>query len=78
MEDKKSKIYRQSVERWYLERIAFLIAGIFVSVSAVLFLLGVSFLIWFILFVGLMLINFALTGYCPMAILLSKIGFKKK
>jgi len=78
--DKKMKknIYRQKTDSWYLERILFLIAGIFVLVSAILEILGAKGSVYFAAFVGLLLIVFAFSGYCPMAIILGKLGAKEK
>lgn len=74
----KKNIYRQKTDSWYLERILFLIAGIFVLISATLEILGVKGSVYFAAFVGLVLIVFALSGYCPMAIILGKMGVKGK
>ena len=74
---KSSNIYRLDTTTWSVERIVFLVAGIFVAVST---LLGMSIdfrFLWFTLFVGGMLIFFAITGYCPMAILVDRILNKK-
>lgn len=72
------KIYKQNTDNWYLERIIFLVAGIFIVISVVLVLGGFSGWLYFTFLVGIMLINFSLFGYCPMAILLSKNGVKEK
>ncbi|TSD02294.1 MAG: hypothetical protein Athens071425_42 [Parcubacteria group bacterium Athens0714_25] len=72
------KIYRQDTKSWYLERIIFLMAGIFIAISSVLVLVGFSGWVYFAFLVGLMLINFSITGYCPLAIFLSKRGVKEK
>ncbi len=74
----KKKIYRQKTDSWYLERILFLVAGIFVLASAVLGIIGFKGFIFFTAFVGLLLIVFAFTGYCPMAIILGKLGVEEK
>lgn len=74
----KKKIYRQETSSWYLERVLFLIAGIFVTISAILILSGFQSLIYFILLVGVLLLVFAISGYCPMAIMLSAFGIKSK
>lgn len=75
----KKKIYRQNIESWYLERIVFLVAGIFILVSLSLFLAyDFHFALYFAMFVGAMLINFAFSGYCPMAIILDKLRVKGK
>ena len=72
------KIYKQNTQRWYLERIVFLVAGIFVAFSAIMALIEFSGWTYFALLVGLMLINFSITGYCPLSVFLSKIGVKEK
>jgi Flp pilus assembly protein TadB len=65
-------------DNWYLERIIFLIAGLFILISLVLGLLWNPY--WFILtfLVGINLIIFALTGFCIMANILYKLGVKPK
>lgn len=63
--------------RWSLHRMTFLIAGIFVLGSV---LLGMFFDIrafYFTGFVGCMQIFYALTGYCPMAMMLKRCGFRE-
>ncbi len=72
------KVYRQKIDSWYLERILFLVAGIFVLISAVLGMIGFKGFILFTALVGLLLIVFAFTGYCPMAIILKKLGAEEK
>lgn len=72
------KIYKQDTNNWYLERIVFLVAGIFTIFSLGIVFLGYYRFIYFTFFVGLMLINFAVTGYCPMAIILDKLKVKSK
>jgi hypothetical protein len=72
------KIYKQESSYWYIERAVFLIAGIFIASSLVMVLAGFYNFIYFAIFVGIMLINFSLTGYCPMAILLSKLNMREK
>lgn len=74
----KRKIYRQNVKGWYLERLIFLIAGIFVLSSTLLVFSGLTNFIYFTGFIGVLLIIFALTGYCPMAMVLSRFGIKEK
>lgn len=72
------RIYKMPTHKWFLERMIYLVAGIFVTVSV---LLGVYISDYFFLFtgfVGLMLINFAITGYCPMAIFLYNCKIREK
>ena len=72
------KLYRQDIKRWYIERTVFLIAGILVVISAGLAIAGYFSAIYFSIFTGGMLMIFAVTGYCPMAIILNKIGLREK
>jgi hypothetical protein len=63
---------------WYLERFIRLLAGIFVFGSV---LLGYSVHPGWFLFtglVGLMLMIFALTGFCPMSIILHAFGARER
>ena len=69
-------MYLAKTDKWYLERVIWLVAGIFILLS-----LTLSYFIspyWLILtaLVGLNLIIFAFTGFCIMANLLVKLGFK--
>jgi len=71
-------LYKISTAYWYIERLTYLIAGIIILVSVLCALLfNINWLILTAL-VGFMLISFALTGYCPMAMLLKMIGIKEK
>lgn len=71
-------MYMIPTGNWYLERILFLIAGLFILISLILGLLWSPY--WFILtfLVGINLIIFALTGFCIMANILYKFGAKPK
>jgi hypothetical protein len=71
-------MYIADTKTWYLERLIRLIAGIFVLGSALL-----GFFVhpdWFLVtaFVGAMLTIFALTGFCPMSIMLYAIGARER
>ena len=72
------RTFRLDISHWHILRINFLLAGFFVFGS--LFLAYFFSEKWLLLagFVGLMQIFFALTGFCPSAILLDKIGFSRK
>ena len=72
------KIYKQDINRWYLERIIFLVAGVLIVASLTLFFFGYFNFIYFAFFVGVMLINFSITGYCPMAVILDKLKIEEK
>jgi hypothetical protein len=75
MEEKS--IYQLDKSSWYVERVVYLVGGLFVLVSGILALqVNIKFL-YFTIFVGGMLMNFAITGWCPMAIILQKLGFKR-
>lgn len=64
-------MYKLNTSHWHIPRILFLIAGSIVLTSGIAIVLTES--LWFlapILLVGSMQILFALTGYCPAAIVL--------
>lgn len=67
-------MYIAKTDGWYLERIIWLIAGIFTLASAILAAMHSPW--WLVLtgLVGVNLIVFALTGFCLMANILSKLG----
>jgi hypothetical protein len=67
-------MYLLRTDTWYLERIIFLMAGILVLASSIL--AWVHSIYWLILtlFVGLNLVVFAVTGFCPSANILYKMG----
>lgn len=71
-------MYIAQTDSWYLERIIWLIAGIFSLGSALLAWLHSPY--WLILtgLVGINLIVFALTGFCLMANILFKLGAKPR
>ena len=71
-------MYIAKTDTWYLERIVWLIAGIFSLSSAVLAWVHSPY--WLILtaLVGINLIVFALTGFCLMANILYKLGAKPR
>jgi hypothetical protein len=70
------KIYRQNVDYWYLERVVFLVAGLLVVFSVLMSLAGYFNFQYFALLIGVMLVNFSLTGYCPLAIIVAKLGMR--
>ena len=77
-EKNKEKLYQLDRGSWYIERTVYLVGGIFVAGSGILALqVNIKFL-YFTIFVGLMMMNFAVTGWCPMALVLQKMGFKRK
>ncbi len=71
-------MYIASTRSWYLERIIRLLAGIFIVTGVALgFALDPR---WFYFsgFVGLMLTIFALTGFCPLSIILHALGARER
>jgi len=71
-------MYIAQTDSWYLERIIWLIAGVFALGSAVLAWVHSPY--WLILtgLVGLNLIVFGATGFCLMANILYKLGAKPR
>lgn len=69
-------MYLARTDSWYLERVIWLIAGIVVLTGVTLgFFVHIYWLILPLL-VGVNLLIFAFTGFCPMAIFLHKMGVK--
>ncbi len=73
-----SHIYRMDTTSWNVERIMFAVAGILIAVFAVLAVLVHPAFVWGDLFVGSMLVFFATTGYCPMAMLVARLLRRNK
>ena len=71
-------MYLAKTDGWYLERIIWLVAGVFALSSAIL--AWVHSLYWLILtaLVGVNLIIFGLTGFCVMANILYKLGARPR
>jgi hypothetical protein len=69
-------MYIASTDRWYLERVIWLIAGSIILISTVLAVLVNTY--WLILTAaaGINLIIFSFSGFCIMANILVKAGFK--
>ncbi len=67
-------MFRLSTSHWHVLRINFLMAGTFALLSALLSLFVHPLWIGLAAFVGVMQIVFALTGFCPSAILLARLG----
>jgi hypothetical protein len=71
-------MYRAETKTWYLERLIRLIAGSFVLGSV---LLGYFVHPGWLLFtglVGLMLMVYAVTGFCPLGAILSALGARER
>jgi hypothetical protein len=71
-------MYLLKTDSWYLERVLFLMAGILVLASSIL--AWVHSIYWLILtlLVGINLLVFAVTGFCPSAIFFNKMGVKSR
>lgn len=59
-----------------IDRIVFAVAGAFILISLALSQYHSVNWLWFTAFVGANLFQSAFTGFCPMAILLKKLGVK--
>lgn len=71
-------MYIADTKTWYLERIIRLLAGVFVTGSVVLGFTVTPLWFYFSGFVGIMLMFFALTGFCPMSIILYAFGARER
>ena len=59
-----------------IDRIVFAVAGSFILASLLLAHFHSENWLWFTAFVGANLLQSAFTGFCPMAMLLKKLGVK--
>ena len=59
-----------------IDRVVFAVAGSFVLFSLALAHFHSQNWLWFTAFVGANLLQSAFTGFCPMAIILKRLGFK--
>ncbi len=59
-----------------IDRLVFLVAGIFVLASVALSQLHSVYWLWFTAFVGANMLQASLTGFCPMAWILKALGAK--
>jgi hypothetical protein len=71
-------MYLLKTDAWYLERLLYLMGGTMTLISVVLVLLHSVY--WLILtaFVGLNLVVLGLTGFCPSAVILVKLGVNSR
>jgi hypothetical protein len=67
-------MYRAETKTWYIDRLIRLIAGIFVLGSVLLGYFAHPAWLFFTGFVGIMLIVYAGTGFCPMGMVLHALG----
>ncbi|GJL75751.1 MAG: sulfurtransferase [Nitrosomonas sp.] len=59
-----------------IDRAVIAVAGSFILVSLLLAHFHSGYWLWFTAFVGANLLQSAFTGFCPMAMLLKKLGIK--
>ena len=59
-----------------LDRTIFAFAGVMVLISVLLTWYVSHYFLWFTVFIGLNLLLSAFTGFCPAAMIFSKLGFK--
>jgi hypothetical protein len=71
-------MYLASTKTWYLERLIRLIGGLFVLGSVLLGHFVHPGWFTFTGLVGAMLMIFALTGFCPMSIILYVLGARER
>ncbi|HUI96575.1 MAG TPA: DUF2892 domain-containing protein [Xanthobacteraceae bacterium] len=69
-------IYVVPTDRWYIERAVWLIAGVVLLVSTVLAVLVDPLWIFGVIITGLVSINVAFTGFCPVGNTLKLLGFQ--
>ena len=60
-----------------LDRIIFAVAGSFILFSVLLSCLHSPYWLFFTAFVGANLLQSAFTGFCPMAVILKKVGVRQ-
>lgn len=59
-----------------VEQVVFRVAGLFIVASLALAQLHSVYWLWFTAFVGVNMFQASFTGFCPMAMILKKLGFK--
>ena len=74
----RSGVYIVPTDRWYIERTVWLIAGVVLLASTALALLVNPLWILGVIATGLVSINVALTGFCPIGNVLYQLGFKPR
>ncbi|MGC2527623.1 MAG: DUF2892 domain-containing protein, partial [Candidatus Acidiferrum sp.] len=71
----RSGVYIVPTERWYIERTVWLIAGVVLLASTAMALLVNRLWIFGVIATGIVSINVALTGFCPVGNVLRLFGF---
>jgi len=69
-------VYVVPTDRWYIERTVWLIAGLVLIASTALAVLVHPLFIFGVIATGLVSINVALTGFCPIGNVLKLFGFR--
>lgn len=59
-----------------IDQLVFRIAGVFIIASLALALLVSPHCLWFTAFVGINLTQFSFTGFCPLALVLKRLGYQ--
>src|SRR3974377_1425749 len=72
----RSGFYIVPTDRWYIERAVWLIAGLVLLVSTLLAVTLSPLFIFGAIAAGLVSVNEAFTGFCPVGPLLKRLGFK--
>lgn len=72
----RTGVYIVPTDRWYIERTVWLIAGIVLLASTAMALLVNPLWILGVTATGLVSINVAFTGFCPVGNVLQRLGFK--
>jgi len=71
-------VYVVPTDRWYIERTVWLIAGLVLLGCTLLAVLVNPLWIFGVIATGLVSINVALTGFCPIGNVLYRLGFKPR
>ncbi len=71
-------MYIAKKDSWYLERVIWLVAGLFTLIGALLTWFHSPYWVILTALVGVNLLIFALTGFCLMANILYKLGFRSR
>jgi len=71
-------MYIAKTDKWYLERIIWLIAGVMILLSLALAYFFSTYWLILTVLIGINLIIFAFTGFCIMANILVKLGVKSQ
>ena len=74
--NQKKACFRFDWTNCKLLKTIFIVAGVFILLFTFLAFYVIPLFIIFVLLVGIMQIIFGITGFCPMAIMLKKIGLK--